>query len=224
MPKKEDIVVHASMTKTAIYDALKAHEYDEDVLLPRANSNKGVLLDFAIEAFGADKVIKEATDETKAWAAADGTGAKFGGGGGGATSKTARDPMDWSREEIEADAAKYENRSVWNRKGKAGHAAARAQGILEEVMPARVTRNPGGEDLSDEIVIAKMAEFDNRTDFSHAARRHYKYAQEHNLLDEHLPSKIGQRRDLEEGDDNGDDNGDVNTDNGDDGVEVEDEG
>lgn len=208
-----NIKVHASMTKAQMVEALMKEiedREDEEVDTPQESWKKDQLLEFAVEYLGADAVITEPTEETRAAVA------------GSRASKPQRAHEDWTREELEAEAAKYSSRSEWNRKGKASHAAARAQGLLEEIFPAKKatgTRGPIPDRLTDELVIEKMQEYDNRTDFSHGARRYYYYARDHGLLDEYLPARRGGPKAAEEADQT-EDNQVEGADE--DGVEVED--
>lgn len=102
-----------------------------------------------------------------------------------------RDPMEFTRQEIAENAAKFENRSEWNIRGKWFHNAARKQGILNEIMPRKNSAKTKVA-LTEESVIEVMKEYakeerEARSKFGREKRDHFKFARDHDLLDKYLP-------------------------------------
>lgn len=92
-----------------------------------------------------------------------------------------------TREEVEANAAKYASRSEWNRKGRKFHAFAREQEWLDDIYPRKSTAIVYTRELCEELV-AKCE--GDRSLFGRAYTKAHNFAREGGFLDEIAPKKI----------------------------------
>lgn len=163
---------------------------NKDCDAPDENMKKDQLVDFAVELLGADQVETNSRKRPPS--------GKKRGGGSGRPKKEKKALGDWTREECEEDAAKYADRSEWNRRGKEGHAAARHNGWLDEIMPTKRGSTAGGT-MTKESVIALMQKYESRSEFGRRHRTAFKFAVENELIDEYLPkASPGARKPKEE--------------------------